>query len=306
MELLLLAQVPAQADRRRALYGFLCGAAAVLAANAATAAAQHERPTAPTQAAARENAVVLNDQSALTAAGHTALPALMQQYALLAVADAATQGAGLAAAGLHARQVAGGKQAAEPDAHDPGLQPVLHLLHLDSGLLPPLLAALGNLPASALADGAIAAARGQPPAGPTLPAAAEAAAAAAGAAAGGAGGGCDESALEEATGALSMLAAVLADPLMRPAVLEAERPVQRLIDATVEVCNPTCALLHADCLAPSGVHSARNRVHMDHTAFMLEQLHMHDPDVMHSQCIHCRRRRGWVSAHWLGINTSSC
>jgi hypothetical protein len=309
VEPLLLAQVPAQADRRRALYGVLRGAATALAANASAAAAQHGALTAPaSRAAVPEDAAFWNDEGAVTTAGRSPLPALMQQYALLAVAGAAATGAGLAAAGSRALQAAGGKRSAELDAHDPGLQPVLQLLHLDSGLLPPLLAALGNLPASTPADGAIAAAPGQPPAGPTLPAAAAAAAAAAGAAVGGAGGGSDEAALQAATGALSVLAAVLADPLLRPAVLEAERPVQRLIDATVEVCNPACALLHADCLFPSGVHWARNRVHMRHAAFMLGRLHEHsrDGDGTHSRCTPCRLRRRWASAHWLGINTSSC
>jgi hypothetical protein len=300
VEPLLLSQIPAQTDRRRALCGFLGGAAAVLAAQSPALAAHHGQPTAPTaQAAVPGNGVVADDRSALTAAGRSPLPALMRQYALLAVADAAATGAGSAAGGSHALQAAGGRQAAEPDAGDPGLQPVLQLLHLDAALLPPLLAALGNLPTSHPADSVTAAAPGQSSALPTLPAAAEAAA-------GRAGGGRDEAALQEATGALSILAAVLADPLMRPATLEAERPVQRLIDATVQVCNSTCARLHAVCLAPSGLHWARKRVHTDHTAFMLGQLYMHAPEVMHSRCIHCRRRRRWASAHWLGINTSSC
>ena len=195
--------------------------------------------------------MVLSDQSAVTAAGRSPLPALMQQFALLTVAGAAATGAGSASVGSRALQAAGGQQAAELDAHDPGLQPVLQLLHLDSGLLPSLLAALGNLPTSHPADSVTAAAPAQPSALPTLPAAAEAAA-------GGPRGSRDEAALQEATGALSVLAAVLAESSMRPAVLEAERPVQRLIDATVQVCPRVLCCMrfawpHLVCIRPENV-----------------------------------------------------
>lgn len=314
VEPLLLAQCPAQADRRRALYGFLRGAATTLAADASAAAAQHGQAAAPATPTA-EAALAPDAGRALTAAGRSALPTLMQQYALLAVAGAAAVGAGSAAAGTSsARQAAGGKQAgaqqqpAELDAYDPGLQPVLQLLRLDSTLLPPFLAALCNLHSSTPADGAVAAATGLPPAVQALPAAAGTVAAAAGAAASVAGSSHDEATLQAATGAMSVLAAVLADSEIRSAVLEAECLVQRLIDAVAEVCAPVCFSVpcslslivfgctwRALCLGLCACGSAA----------CWSQVHHPAPGGTPNHCTSCRRRWGRAPARWLGINTSS-
>lgn len=148
----------------------------------------------------------------------------------------------MASATTTAATAAAAAAAADQPAGHPGLQPVLVLLRLDAGLLPPLLVALGEL-------GGVSGSHAVRPDAAQEPAVSASGQAVPGSVSGGvmsstiqgggpaAAGSSPDAVLRAAETALGVLAAVLADPRLRATVLEAEAAVQRLLDAVQQATN---------------------------------------------------------------------